>query len=98
MGEIGIARLEYLYEVSMWELVLIARGYRCRCHAGWEQARLVAYNARFCMGSRETPPTVAKWLPLPWDRLEDDGPSDEEIEKVREELRKANEEMNLGER
>ena len=51
VGEIGIPRREVLEELKLWEIVLITRGYFRRYHPGWEQARLIAYNAAHAFGS-----------------------------------------------
>lgn len=93
VGEIGISRHEFLYELRLWEIILITRGYVKRYHAGWEQARLVAYHAAFAMGSKHTPPLITQWYPFPWEKqiLEDELPSDEEVEKTRRELQAMNE-------
>lgn len=92
VGEIGIPRTEYLYELKYWEILLITRGYFRRYHAGWEQARLVAYNAHYCMGSKNTPPTVQEWLPLPWEREASDPLlSEDEVEELRREIQRENE-------
>ena len=68
MGEIGIPRREYLYELTYCDILLIIRGYHARHHAGWEQARLVAYHARYCMGSKEPIPAVSEWIKFPWEQ------------------------------
>lgn len=81
MGEIGINRREYLYELNYVDILLIIRGYQRRQHSGWEQARLIAYNARFCMGANN-PPTPLEWLPFPWER--EPLPTDDEINELRE--------------
>jgi hypothetical protein len=87
VGEIGIPRLEYLYDLRYWEILLITRGYFRRHHPGWEQARLIAYNAHYCMGSKQTPPTVQEWLPLPWEREPGDPLlSDDEVESLRRDI------------
>lgn len=92
VGEIGIPRTEYLYELKYWEILLITRGYFRRYHSGWEQARLVAYNAHYCMGSKNTPPTVQEWLPLPWEREASDPLlSEDEVEELRREIQRENE-------
>ena len=39
MGEIGINRLEYLYDIHWWELVLIYRGYARRHRESWSMMR-----------------------------------------------------------
>ena len=70
VGEIGISRHEFYYELRWWEVRAIIRGYRKRYHPGWEQARLVAYNAHYCMGSKTTPPIVSEWLPFTWEKEE----------------------------
>lgn len=96
MGEIGFPRKEFLYELVWWEVKSIIRGYNARHHAGWEQARLIAYNAHYCMGSKETPPTVNEWIKFPWERdtKNEDGsamPTNEEIERLRQLMREENE-------
>ena len=68
MGEIGIDRQTFFYKLRWWEVKAIIRGYNARHHAGWEQARLVAYNAHYCMGSKEPIPSLDKWLPFPWEK------------------------------
>lgn len=82
MGEIGFPRREFLYDLRWWEVKSIIRGYNARHHHGWEQARLVAYNARFCMGSKDPLPTVTEWIKFPWEKE----PSEPITEDEREEL------------
>lgn len=67
MGEIGISRHEFYYDLRWWEVKAIIRGYNARHHHGWEQARLVAYNARFCMGSKDPIPVISDWLKFSWE-------------------------------
>ena len=93
MGEIGFSRHEFLYELVWWEVRSIIRGYNARHHHGWEQARLVAYNAHYCMGSKDTPPTVTEWIKFPWEQSTESGsamPTDEEVERLRQMLREEN--------
>lgn len=68
MGEIGFPRREFLHDLRWWEIKSIIRGYNARYHHGWEQARLVAYNARFCMGSKDPLPRVTEWIKFPWEQ------------------------------
>jgi hypothetical protein len=79
VGEIGIPRREFLYEIQFWEARRIIRGYNNRHHPGWEQARLVAYNAHYCMGlpKGEVAPTVTEWIKFPWEK-EDVAPISDE--------------------
>ena len=86
MGEIGIPRLEYLYELTHCDLLMIGRGYNARHHHGWEQARLVAYNARFCMGSKDPIPLVTEWIKFPWEREAVTPLSQSEVEEMQAEI------------
>ena len=95
MGEIGFPRREFLYDLVWWEVRSIIRGYNARHHHGWEQARLVAYNAHYCMGSKETPPTVSEWIKFPWEQSADGDsgsamPTNEQVEHLRQLLREEN--------
>ena len=86
MGEIGISRLEYLYELRYWEILLITRGYFRRHHPGWEQARLIAYNAHYCMGSKDPVPNVTDWMPFPWEHKDAKPVSQEDIDDLQAEM------------
>jgi len=94
VGEIGIDRRTFYYDLRWWEVKSIIRGYNARHHSGWEQARLVAYQAHYCMGSKETPPTVTEWLKFPWEKEKEtaDGqlPDDKEVERLRQMMREEN--------
>lgn len=95
MGEIGISIHDYYYELRWWELQSIIRGYNKRHHSCWEQARLVAYNARFCMGSAEQLPTITQWIKFPWESQDagDNEPelSDADVEDMQRKMREWNE-------
>lgn len=93
VGEIGISRKEFLYELRLWEIILITRGYFKRYHPGWEQARLVAYHAAHAMGGKQMPPPIHSWLSFPWEKAKAlaEQPTDDEINEIREMLRKQNE-------
>jgi len=95
VGEIGIPRREFLYEMTHVEILLTVRGYFARQHSSWEQARLIAYCAKFCMGSKTTLPTLREWLPFRWEQRKtySNGTtmSDEEVQRLRDLIRKENE-------
>lgn len=93
MGEIGFPRREFLYDIRWWEVRAIIRGYNARHHAGWEQARLVAYNAHYCMGSKEPVPVVTEWIKFPWEQEHHTPLSQEDIHDLQEEMRLIN--MNI---
>ena len=88
VGEIGIPRREYLYDLQFWEILLIGRGYARRHHPGWEQARLMAYHAAHCMGSKHQPPPLEQWITFTWEKplL----PSDDIINQTRRQLQAEN--------
>ena len=86
MGEIGFPRREFLHDIKWWEVKSIIRGYNARHHAGWEQARLVAYNARFCMGSKDPLPTVTEWLKFPWEQKAVTPVSQEVVDELQAEM------------
>ena len=44
MGEIGIPRREYLYDLAYWEIMLIVRGYIRRSRDLWSATRWQTYN------------------------------------------------------
>ena len=89
VGEIGIPRREVLYELQLWEIILITRGYFRRYHPGWEQARLIAYNAAHCMGAKN-PPTITQWLKFPWERDHAEEISDDEVNEIRKQIEAEN--------
>ena len=86
MGEIGFPRKEFFHELKWWEVKSIIRGYNARHHHGWEQARLVAYNARFCMGSKDPIPLVTEWIKFPWEREAIAPLSQSEVEEMQAEI------------
>lgn len=89
VGEIGIPRREVLYELQYWEIILIIRGYFRRYHPGWEQARLIAYNAAHCMGAKN-PPTITQWLKFPWEHEHAEEISDDEVNEIRKQIKAEN--------
>ena len=82
MGEIGFPRQEFLHDLRWWEVKSIIRGYNNRHHAAWEQARLVAYNARFCMGSKDPLPLLNEWIKFPWEEKAPTPVSTEDIDDM----------------
>ena len=86
----GFPRHEFLHELKWWEVNSIIRGYNARHHAGWEQARLVAYSAHYCMGvpPGSTAPSVSEWIKFSWERNananDDSIPSYDEAQRMRQ--------------
>ena len=86
MGEIGFSYDRFLYGLMWWEVKSIIRGYNARHHAGWEQARLVAYNAHYCMGSKDPVPNVTDWIKFPWECKAAQPVSQEDIDDLQAEM------------
>lgn len=95
MGEIGIDRNLFLYDLQYWEIILITSGYYRRYHPAWEQARMIAHQVHYAMGcpKGQTPKTPEEWVPFPWDPKEsaaDDDYDDDEVKRQRELLQQYN--------
>lgn len=86
VGEIGIDYHIFYYDLRWWEVRAIIRGYNARHHAGWEQARLVAYNAHYCMGSKDPVPTVTEWIRFPWEVVKTEPMSEEDKNELQEDM------------
>ena len=99
MGEIGLNRLEYLYDISFWELLLISRGYHQRQRSLWSATRWQTFRLMECqIGSKEMQrlhwQSPSDLLPLPWDSKDKHEPiTKEEREEMQELMRNIREEM-----
>ena len=94
VGEIGFHRSEFFHDIKWWEIRSIIRGYNARHHHGWEQARLIAYNAHYCMGSKDPVPTVSEWIKFPWEHKTHEPVSQEVIDELQAEMAAINNSMN----
>ena len=93
VGEIGIPRREYLFELDFWEARLIYKGYRNRYKDMWTAMRWQAFNIMSSMSnlSKAGIRKPSDLLSFPWDKPEpSDLPSEEEIERTRKELQELN--------
>lgn len=97
MGEIGIPRHEFLYDLQFWEVRRIIRGYRRRDLLKMHLLRLCAFTSFFGMRDNKDHLTPEQWLPIPLlDELDDrDEPaptplSEEEQEDMLDLLRDIN--------
>ena len=76
MGEIGVNRLEYLYELSWLDLILIERGYDRRCRHLWSATRWQAYELMSAqMGGQQMREngihSPLDLLKFPWEKNDD---------------------------
>ena len=96
MGEIGIPRQEYLFELRYWEILLIVRGYARRNRDLWSVTRwqtysLLAVQADLKKAGIFSPTDL---LPLPWDNDGEEvspGPTKEQIAELQRQMREYNE-------
>lgn len=83
MGEIGLPRREFLYDIQFWEARRIIRGYQRRNILHYQLQRMNMWASMFCMGNpnHKQPQDI---LPLyfdDWDNDEDGGMPISEEEK-----------------
>ena len=79
MGEIGLPRREFLYDICFWEANRIIRGYRRRHALQYQLQRLTAYSSFFAFRENKDNKTPEEWLELYCDDLMDEK---EEMESV----------------
>lgn len=71
MGEIGIPRREFLYDIRFWEVRRIVRGYRQRDRLKHQLIAECAYAAMYAMRDSKGK-TVADMFPMLFDDDDDD--------------------------
>ena len=75
MGEVGIPRREYLYELTFAELLLISRGYENRKRDLWSATRWQTYLLMQCSMADLKGAGIhgpKDLMPLPWDKSEEE--------------------------
>lgn len=71
VGEIGIPRHEFLYDIEFWEARRILRGYERRNMLSNQLLRLTAYFSCFAFRENKSAKTPQQWLPLYFDTPDD---------------------------
>ena len=71
MGEIGIPRREFLYDIRFWEVRRIIRGYRQRDRLKHQLIAECAYNAMYSMRDSQGK-TVEDMFPMLFNNDDDD--------------------------
>ena len=74
MGEIGIPRREFLYDIRFWEVRRIVRGYRQRDRLKHQLIAECAYNAMYSMRDSQGK-TVEDMFPMLFDDDDEDEPT-----------------------
>ena len=102
VGEIGIPRREYLYELDYLDIVQIERGYERRHRHAWSISRWETFHlmAAFCGGEnlqKSGIHTPADLIRFPWDYKPHKGDDDSDmptpavVEELRRKMREENE-------
>lgn len=86
VGEIGISRHEFLYDIQFWEAKRIIRGYYKRHRDMWSAIRWHAYNVMSAMPYTDLQKAGIRsprdLLHFDWDDEERDLPSEEEVDDL----------------
>ena len=88
VGEIGIPRREFLYEIRGWEARRILKGYQRRHILMYQLQRMQVWASMFCMGNPEkkTPSDILHLYFDDFDKESDQPISDDEIRQMQEEM------------
>ena len=99
VGEIGVPRREYLYEMQYWEILLIVRGYSRRHRDIWSAIRwqtfsLMCVQADLKKAGIYSPTDLIRF---PWDNSDSDGPgglTPDDIEELQRQMQEYNSQRN----
>lgn len=95
MGEVGLPRREYLYDLDHCDLLMIERGYERRHRHLWSVGRWHAYNVMsaipYCDLKKSGIFSPKDLMKFPWEYEAADQPlTDEEVERIRKEIQDYN--------
>lgn len=94
VGEVGISRQEFLYELRLWEINAIVEGYRNRAHTAWEVARWQTFCIVCAMGAKNisTPEDIQRF---PWETetVQAEEMSEEDRDELLREMEEENERL-----
>lgn len=89
VGEIGIERNTFLYQLREWEIIAIIKGYRRRNREQWEMHRHVGMTICCALGAKLN--SANEYLPLPWDNDNASTISEEEARELVELMQRESE-------
>ena len=92
MGEVGIPRSEFLFELRLWEINAIIRGYRRRAHTLWEATRWQTFCIVGALGAGKDFSRPSDLMAFPWEDEQSELPTEEEIDEMTELLNNINNE------
>lgn len=97
MGEIGIQRREFLYEIDFWEARRLIRGYHNRHRSMWSAVRWQTFHIMLCNADLKKAGITCPMdlMTFPWEKADSEDSnidilSDEEIAKMQELMRQEN--------
>jgi len=98
VGEIGIPRREFLFDIRFWEARRILRGYANRHRNLWSSTRWMTYNIMAAMPYVDlTKAGILKptdLIKFPWDSDDDYIPTPDEVQDAIDEMNALNAQMN----
>jgi hypothetical protein len=90
VGEVCIPRSEFLYELRLWEINAIIRGYRRRAHTLWEATRWQTFCIVQALGAGKDFSRPSDLMAFPWEDEQSELPTEEEIDEMTELLNNIN--------
>lgn len=94
VGEIGISRLEYLYELQFWEIILIVKGYSHRNREMWSATRWQTFCLMLVQADLKKAGIYGPidLMRFPWEdgSANSSGPTKEQYEALQREMREHN--------
>jgi hypothetical protein len=97
IGEIGIPRREFLYDLQFWEARRILKGYQARHRNLWSATRWQTYNIMAAWNGKGLSEAgihgPADLLQFPWDKEPSVPLSDEELDELKAEMAAMNEQL-----
>ena len=90
MGEIGIPRNEFLYDIDFWEAQRIFRGYENRDRTLLWLLRLNAYYTRYVMRENNEGCKASDLITFPWETSPADDITEEDVASIVAEIEAIN--------
>lgn len=91
VGEVGISRREFLYEMRWWEILMASRGYNHRHVLTQQLIRLAGWSSYYAFRKNEKGELPEQWMPLWFDENEQATPlGQEDVDELKALIRSAN--------
>lgn len=96
MGEISVPRNTFLYEMDLWEINAVIRGYNRKQEKDWQRTRWQTYHNLLCMVDIKKAGinSMEDLLPLPHDQKTEssssDLPTEEDIQELVADINRIN--------